>query len=613
MEKDAKEEILLDLNQIAHEFETEYLDLGFYDISPDQNIMAYSIDVDGDEYYEMYFKDLKSGKIIAEYISRDECLDTSFEFGTDSRTIIFVTCDEAHRPYKVYRKTLNVEEQVENIEDCKRISLENECEMVYCDMNEKFNVAAYKTLTDEFIFIESISNNTCEYRYLRVDDLPSSEFKLFANRERKEGIELYITHHKDHFYFWHNDEGFVNFKLFKTTVENPDLDNAPEFLPYNPDFYIESLVAFENHLAMFGRSEGVPKLVILDPNGEKQPKEVEFPEPSYDLGESENYIYESNLIRLTYSSFLTPETTYEYNMDTQEFKILKQEKVLGDFDKNNYVQKKLMVPSRDGKAKIPLHILYKKSSINGDIELDGSHPLLLYGYGAYSICNDASFSYSIFSLLDRGVIYAVSSVRGGSELGRDWYLQGKLLNKKNTFYDFIDSAEYLIQQGWTNPGKLAIEGGSAGGLLIGSVLCMRPEIFRAAILEVPFVDLISSMMDPSMPLCCTEYDEWGNPTIKKFYDYMIQYSPYDNIDCEENVNKPFPSILVDHALNDSRVQYWEGLKFVARLRHFQKTHSKPGLILCKTNMKQGHGGAAQRYEGYKELAFRFAFILSQIQ
>ncbi|KAF0979056.1 hypothetical protein FDP41_002126 [Naegleria fowleri] len=619
LEEGSKEEILIDLNELSKELETDFLELGMYEISPDQKILAFSIDVDGDEFYDLYFKDLTNGKIYSFFISKDENLDTSFEFGNDSRTVVFAVCDEAHRPYRVYRKTLAMNSFVDKLEDCQTISVKEDCELIFEELDERFFVSVCKTLSEEFIFIDTCSNNTCEYHYIRTDDLPKDNLRLFANKKRKEGVEFYISHHTNHFYVWHNDDGYINFRLMRTPVENPDFNNLEEVLPYNPEFYTEDLVCFKDHLALFGRSEGVPKLIILDPHNVNSPKEVEFNEPFYELEPCENYTFDNSRIRIVYSSFITPTTTYEYDMQNHEFNILKQEVVLGDFDPNQYMQRKILVTARDG-VKIPIGLVYKKRN-NSDtgIELDGNNPLLLYGYGAYGCSLDAYFSHAIFSLLDRGFVYAIAGVRGGSENGRGHYQDGKLLKKKNSFYDFIDCAEYLIKEGWTNPNKLVIEGGSAGGLLIGGVLAFNPELFRAAILEDPFVDVINSLSDPSIPLSVTEYDEWGNPQNEKHFEYMLSYSPYDNMDKEENVEKSYPAILIDHALNDSRVQYWEGLKFVAKLRYFYSTPERtryfptPSLILCKTNMKQGHGGASQRYEAYKEIAYRYSFVISQVQ
>ena len=607
-----KEEVMLDLNELETELGTEFLELEVLDISPDQNILAYSIDIEGDEFYDLYFKDLTTGKLLKQRIDREDRMDTSFEFGSDSKSIIFAVCDDAHRAHKVYRTTIDVTAQVDSRSDCEKISLDEDCEMIYEECDEKFFVSVSKPNTDKYIFVESSSNITTEWYYIRSDELASGQLKLFANKKRKEGVEFYVDHQDGYFYIWHNDGNFVNFVLCKTPENNPDFDTAQCAIPYDEHFFTEDVICFANHIAIFGRRGGVPKLVIMDPHGVKPEREVVFPEPSYDLESSDNFNFNTNIIRIVYSSFVTPETTFDYNMDTNEFTTLKQEEVLGGYDKTQYKQEKIMIPSRDG-IQIPVSLVYKKQE-GGSIVMDGNNPCLLYGYGAYGYSIDAYFSHSLISLLDRGFVYASVAVRGGAECGRSHYLSGKLLNKRNSFNDFIDAAEHLIKTGWTKPDKLVCKGGSAGGLLIGSTIAMRPELFCAAVLEVPFVDVMNSMLDTSIPLTETEKDEWGNPELAHFFDYMISYSPYDNIDKEENVDKAFPSILVDHAFHDSRVQYWEGLKFVAKVRHFMTNKRKEAsLVLCKTNMQQGHGGGTQRYEQYKETAFRYAFIINQVQ
>ena len=608
------EEVLLDMNALYDELKANYLSLAIYKISPDQNILAYSIDTDGSEYYDLYFKDLTTGKLLKNKIDRSDKMARSLEFSNDSKTIMFTVYDSVHRPYIVHRSQIDINAQVDSRSDCVPISVK-ESEILFTDNDDKYFVSVRKTLSEQFILIESSSNITSEYYYMKSEDFQTGTFKLFGNKQRKDGLEFKVSHQGNFFYIVHNEGEFVNFKIVRTPIDNPDFDSAEDFVPYNEKFYCEDIIPFSNHLALFGRSYGVPKLVIYDVTTNKEPKEVVFPEPSYDMYAISNREYNTNNVRIQYSSFLTPLTTYDYNMDTHSFTVLKQDEVLGGFDKNLYKQEKILARSRDGKTDIPISLVYKKRDGSKDIELNGNNPCLLYGYGSYGSSIDAYFSPFIISLLDRGVVYAIAAIRGGSENGRIWYLDGKLLKKRNTFFDFVDSAEHLINQGYTNPSRLASLGGSAGGLLIGATINEKPELWKACILQVPFVDLMNTMLDPTLPLTTTEYDEWGNPNVKEYYDYMLSYSPVDNIESEENVQKQYPAILVYQSFNDVRVNYWEGAKYVATMRHYYATKKKnntQNLVLCKTNMTQGHGGSSGRFERYTEMAYRYAFILSQI-
>nr|CAG4715554.1 unnamed protein product [Naegleria fowleri] len=608
------EQVLLDLNELAEELKTNFVNLGIYKVSPSQDLLAYSIDTDGSEYYDLYVKNLNTGKLLRDRIDKSSKIARSFEFSTDSRTVVFTIYDDTHRPYKVFRTKLDIDTYVDERSQCKPIELDN-CELLYTDHDEKFFVSVRKTLSEQYVFIDSSSNITSECHYLQANDLETGTFKLFGDKPRKTGLEFSVTHQGDYFYIVHNEGDNVNFKVTRTPITNPCFDTAEDFVPYNEKFYCEALLAFNKHLALFGRSGGVPKLVILDPQRKVAPREVEFPEPSFDLSPSNNKEYDTFKVRISYSSFLTPPTVYDYDMENDKLIVLKQDEVLGGYDKTIYKQEKISAKSRDGVTEIPISIVYKKRSEQNPLVLDGDNPLLLYAYGSYGACIDAYFSYALFSLLDRGFVYALAAIRGGAENGRNWYLDGKLLKKKNTFNDFIDCAEYLINEKYTKPEKLAIYGGSAGGLLIGAVVNMRPELFKAAILQVPFVDVINTMCDATLPLTVTEYEEWGCPLEKEYFDYMKSYSPYDNIENDENIDKPYPSILIDQSFNDTRVNYWEGAKYVARLRHFfatKKKNQNTSVILCKTNMSQGHSGSAGRYDRYKETAFRYAFLIDQL-
>ncbi|KAL9642909.1 hypothetical protein ABK040_010604 [Willaertia magna] len=654
-----EEEILLDLNKLQEELKVDFLTLGIFKICPKtENLLVYSIDTNGSEFYDVYFYNLKESKFLNLKINKDQHVGCNFEFLNEN--IYFTQYDTTHRPYRIYKyKIPNLNDLVINRNDCNELIIkDNEfVKLIYEDLDERFFVSIYKSLSQEYLFIDSSSKITSELYFLKIKDLNNNldHFKLIKKREQ--GLEYYVCQKDEYFYIWHNLNEFINFKLIKVPIidiinnnENIFLKKEYEYIPYTDNFYIENVIAFKNHLTIFGRSEGVPQLIIIPspssslPNKEENELnkelnnryQVTFPEPSYELYPIHNREFNSNKIRFIYSSFITPETTFDYDMNKKEFIKLKQDEVLGNYNQLNYKMKKIFAKSRDGHTDIPISLVYKINNLtnidnltnkDNDLDLNGNHPLLLYGYGSYGATIDAYFSHSIISLLDRGFIYAIASIRGGAENGRKWYNDGKLLQKKNTFYDFIDSAKYLIKEKYTNKNKLAIYGGSAGGLLIGACLNFNPNLFKSAILQVPFVDCVNTMLDANLPLTVTEYEEWGNPNEKHVYDYMMSYSPYDmidnihldnstNMDSTTNLEKKtFPSILIDQSLNDTRVGFWEGTKYCAKLRYHllkNKLLDKEPFILCKTNMGAGHGGKSGRYERYKEIAFRYAFLIDQL-
>ena len=570
---DAAEEILLDQNQLAEGH--EYFQLGVFEISPNHQLLAYSVDTTGAERYTLFFLDLATRELYPETIP-----DTyvAFEWGNDNQTVFYTQVDAAHRPDKLFRHQLGQ-------------SIEND-QLVFHEPDDAYFLGISKTRSRAYLLLGLGSKITSEVHYLDANN-PTGEFRLF--RPRRMGIEYDIEHHTDTFYIITNEDA-LNFKLMKAPIADPSVEQWETVIPHREDIFLMGVSAFADHLVIYDREAGLPKVRVRNLSNHQE-HTVSFPEPTYEVSESVNPEFNTNTFRFAYTSLTTPFSIFDYNLDAQTRELKKETPVLGGYDRTQYQSDRVQAIAPDGTA-IPLSILYKVGT-----ERTGKNPLLLTGYGAYGYSYPDSFSSTRLSLLDRGVVLAIAHIRGGSELGRKWYEDGKFLHKQNTFSDFIACAEHLIQAGWTAPDRLAISGGSAGGLLIGAVINQRSDLFKAAIAQVPFVDVVTTILDTSLPLSATEWEEWGNPNDRQFYDYMKAYSPYDNVK-----PKDYPALLVTAGLNDPRVSYWEPAKWTAKLRTL-KTDNQ--VLLLKTHLGAGHGGASGRYDRLKEIAFEYAFLLDQ--
>ena len=574
---DSKEEILIDANIMSEGH--EYFRVGDIEISPDNKIMAYSIDTVSRRIYTIHFKNLETGKTLSKKIPNTS---GSITWANDNKTFFYNLKDlETLRTERVMRCDLN--------------SDESEKEIFY-EEDETFSVYSYKTKSDKFIVIGSSATLSQEYRYIDASN-PNGDFKLFD--KRVDGLEYSISHFKNKWYILTNKDNATNFKLMVCDEKRTNKENWKEFIGHNDETLLEGIEIFNDYLVITERNNGLRRINIK-PWNKSESHYIKFDEEVYSLYSSINPQMNTKKFRYSYSSMTTPNSVVEYDMVKRDTIILKETEVLGGkFDKKNYHTMRVWAPTKDGK-KVPISLVYRK-----DLFKEGKNPLLLYGYGSYGITNNASFSSVRLSLLDRGFVYAIAHIRGSQYLGRKWYDDGKMFNKKNTFRDFIDSGKFLIEQGFVNEDKLFAMGGSAGGLLMGAVLNMAPELFKGVIAAVPFVDVVTTMLDEDIPLTTFEYDEWGNPNNKESYDYMLSYSPYDQVD-----NKDYPAILITTGYHDSQVQYFEAAKWIARLRD-RRTNNEPLLLYC--NMDAGHGGASGRFEAYKETAMEYAFFISLLK
>jgi oligopeptidase B len=569
---DGSEEILLDANVLAEG--QKYFRLGNFAVSPDHRLLAYSTDLEGDEAYTIQVKNLETGELLPDRIANTYY---TLEWANDNRTFFYTVLDETKRPYRAYRHELGA------VSDT----------LVYQEDDGRFSLGLGKTRSRQFVFIELSSPLTSELRYLEAAS-PLGEFRVLL--PRRQGVEYDASHHGEYFYIRTND-GAKNFRLMRTEVANPSIENWHEVIPARADVTIEGVDSFEDHLAVYERERGLEKICIRDGSGAFS-HYIDFPEPVYTVSASGNAEYKTNLLRFNYTSLVTPTSVFDYNVRTRERELKKQYEVRGGYDASQYQSERIFAKAPDG-IEVPISLVYRKGFV-----LNGTSPLLLYGYGAYGHSIDPRFSSDRLSLLDRGLVFAIAHIRGGAEMGEVWHDQGRLLQKRNTFSDFIACAEHLISARYTASNRLAIMGGSAGGLLMGAVLNMRPELFHAAIAKVPFVDTLNTMLDPTLPLTMSEYEEWGNPEDKEYYNYIRSYSPYDNV-----ADREYPTMLVTAGLNDPRVSYWEPAKWVAKLRALKKDSN---VLLLKTNMGSGHFGPSGRYEGIKEVAFDYAFLLDSL-
>ena len=569
----APEEVLLDINKEAAGY--QHFDVGAFEVSPSHQLLAYSVDTNGSEEYTIYVKDLASGQRLPDAIPNTY----NVEWAGDNKTLFYATLDAAHRPYRLYRHQLGSDPAQDKL--------------IYEETDEAFYLDIGKTKDRKYLLLGLGSISSSEYRYLPSDD-PMGEFKVLS--ARRKDVEYTVAHHGNLFYIVTND-GAKNFKVVTAPESDPTDRNWKDYLPHRETVKVDDVEPFANHLVVYEREDGLRKMRIIDLRTGNF-HYVEFPEPVYTFSGADNPEFDTNVVRFTYTSLITPRSVFDYNMDTRMPELKKEYEVRGGYDKTQYATERIFATAPDG-IKVPISIVYKKG-----IRKDGTDPLLLYGYGAYGISSDPNFSSNRLSLLDRGVIYAIAHVRGGGEMGRGWYDDGKLLHKKNTFTDYIACAEDLIREKYTSPGHLAAYGGSAGGLLMGAVVNMRPDLFKVVFASVPFVDVINTMLDESIPLTVIEFDEWGNPKKPEFYEYMKSYAPYENIKAQD-----YPDMLVDAGLNDPRVACWEPAKFVAKLRATKTDHN---LLVLKTQMDSGHLGATGRYDFLKDIAFEYGFILDRL-
>ena len=578
---ESPEEILLDQNTLAEG--KIFCSVSAFAVSPDGNKLAYSVDFEGKEIYTIHIKDLANKKELPETIPNtygSVYFQTGIEWANDSDAIFYETLDASQRPYKLYRHKIGTDPSQDAL--------------IFQEEDETFFLFLHKSRDDVYIFTEHISTLTTEVRYLAADQ-PDGELKVVL--PRRHGIEYSVAHHNGTFFIITN-ENAKNFKLIKTPVGQTDREHWQEAIPHRSNVMLSGIDPFENHLVVYERKGGLPHTRISNADGTSNVRYTDFPEPTYYFDLENNSDFKSNKLRIKYSSLVTPHTVVDIHMDSGEWEVKKEEPVNG-YDKSQYICDFIYATAPDGKQ-IPISISYRK-----DLKRNGNNPTLLHGYGAYGAILEPEFTPNRISLLDRGFVYAIAHIRGSTALGREWYEDGKILKKKNSFTDFIACAEHLIEEGFTSKDKLAIYGVSAGGLLVTASMTMRPDLYKAVIAKVPFVDVINSMSDPTIPLTTHEYDEWGNPAIKELYDYMMSYSPYDNLKAIE-----YPNLLLTAGFQDPRVGYWEPAKFAAKLREF-KTDAR--LLLLKTNFNAGHAGSSGRYDFLKEVAFEYAFLIHSLQ
>jgi len=571
---DANEEVILDVNELAKG--KAFMTVQAFAVSEDGNLLAYSYDDTGFRQFNLAVKDLRSGQTLADHAERVG----SVVWANDNHTIFYTQEDAvSKRQYRLYRHIAGSSDPDT---------------LVYEEPDEKFIVRAVKSRSAAFIFMELRSHTTSEVRYISAKE-PTADWKTIE--PRKHGVEYYADHNADSFYIRVNDTG-RNFRLATAPVTDPGSKNWHEVMAENPAIMLDEIDMFKNFMVLYERENGLPQIRVVDlRNGHS--RRLSFPEPAYDVSPYINRMYDTTEFRYGYQSPITPQSVFAYNMESGASQLLKQTEVPGGYDPKKYEVEQIYSVASDG-AKIPVSVLHLKGA-----KLDGSGPLYLYGYGSYGISLDMRFNANIFSLVDRGVVYAVAHIRGGGEMGKAWHDAGKMMNKKNTFIDFIAVAEDLTKRGYGSKEKLVIEGASAGGLLMGAVLNMRPDLFHAAVVKVPFVDVMNTMLDETLPLTVGEFEEWGNPKEPAAFDYMITYSPYDNVEA-----KAYPNMLVKTSFNDSQVMYWEPSKYVAKMRATRTDHS---TLIFKVNLSPaGHGGASGRYDRLHEASFDYAYILTQV-
>jgi oligopeptidase B len=569
---EAPEEVTLDLNALAEGH--KFFSLGACVVSDDGRLLAYSTDLTGFREYTLQVKDMGTGEIRPERIEKAG----SVSWAADHRTLFYTVENAAKRPYRMYRHV---------------VGASGPDDLVYEEADDLFRVFAGRSHSREFIFLVAASHTTTEVRYLPSGQ-PEGVWKTIAPREHEH--EYDVEHHADRFFIRTNDQG-RNFRLAWAPVEDPRRENWKEVVPPRRDVMLEGLEVFRDHYVLLERAQGLPRMRVTNLRSGAT-HDIEFPEPAYSAFPGPNAEFDTQVFRYTYQSLVTPNSVFDYDMETKKSTLLKEQPVLGGYDRSQYHSERLVLAAPDG-VKVPVSIVYRKV-----LRRDGSHPMLLTGYGSYGFPFPVGFSSNRLSLLDRGFVFAIAHVRGGGELGKPWHDEGRMLKKRSTFTDFIAVAEHLVAKGYTSPAGLIVEGGSAGGLLMGAISNMRPELFKVVISKVPFVDVINTMLDASLPLTAGEWEEWGNPHVREHYAYMKTYCPYTNVE-----QKAYPVMLVKTSFNDSQVMYWEPAKYVAKLRD----HKTDGnLLLLKTNTEAGHGGASGRYDYLREVAFDYAFMLTRL-
>ncbi|MCZ6564041.1 MAG: S9 family peptidase [Deltaproteobacteria bacterium] len=569
---DAPEEMMINANVLAEGH--EFFSVDTRTVSFGQDLLADAVDTQGRRIYTIHFKHLNTGELLKDIITD---VTGNMDWANDNKTLFYSKQDlTTLRSYQIYRHVLGTES--------------SEDQLVYEETDDTFSIFVFKTKSKKYMMIVSTQTLSHEYRYLDAND-PNGDFRVFLTREREH--EYQIVHFQDKFFIRTNDQA-KNFRLMATPIEKTGKEHWQQVIPHRNDVFLENFEIFKDHLVLEERKGGLIHIRVIPWAGSGE-HSLEFDEPAYHAHISINLEFDTPILRFGYTSMTTPNSIYDYNVVTRDRVLLKQEEILGGFDSQNYITERLHAPAEDG-TEIPISIVYRKG-----FKKDGQRPLVLYGYGSYGLSMDASFNSPRLSLIDRGFTFAIAHIRGGEEFGRQWYEDGRLLKKKNSFTDFIACGDYLVREGYTSREKMYAMGGSAGGLLMGAVINMRHDLFKGVVAQVPFVDVITTMLDETIPLTTSEYDEWGDPNKKEYYDYMLSYSPYDNVEA-----KHYPHLLVTTGLNDSQVQYWEPAKWVAKLRAMKTDQNR---LLLKTNMDAGHGGASGRFKRFGEIAFHYTFIL----
>jgi oligopeptidase B len=570
---DAAEEVLLDVNHLAEG--KKFMSVSSFSVSDDTNQLAYAIDDNGYRQYKLFLKDLRTGKVSPMLAERVD----SVEWAKDNKTIFYSTENDAKRSNKIFRHVVGSADHT----------------LLYEEKDELFDIYVERSRSGDYIYLTSDSKRTNEVQLIPASKPEAAPVVMIA---RKFDLKYYPDHRGNLFYIMTNDAG-INYRVVTAKVDDYAQANWKELVAYRKPVRIEAVDLFKDHMVLRLREGGLSQLEIYDLRSDTlKSHRVSFPEPAYAVFPNANAEFDTNTYRYTYQSFITPSSVYDYDLDSKKQTLLKRTEVLGGYDPAKYKVERFFVTATDG-AKVPVAMVYRK-----DIDPKKKNPLLLYAYGSYGSSQPDGFSFNRFSLLDRGMIFALAHIRGGGEMGKEWHEQGRMMTKKNTFTDFIDVADYLVKEGYTSKDKLAISGGSAGGLLMGAVVNMRPDLFKAVMAYVPFVDVINTMLDSSLPLTTQEYMEWGNPNEKDAYFYMKSYDPYGNVE-----KKAYPTMLVRTSLNDSQVGYWEAAKWVARLRSMKTDENE---LLLKVNMGAGHGGASGRYDKLREDAHDYAWLLGQL-
>ena len=571
---DAPEQITLDVNELAKN--EKFMSLGGYHISDDGNLLAYSTDNTGFRQYRLHVRDLRTGKDLPDTAEKTG----SIEWANDNQTLFYTVEDSAKRQYRLYRHKLGTDSKNDDL--------------IYEEKDERFDLSADKTRSGKYLLLTSGSHTTSEVRYLEADN-PSGQWKLIAPRQQD--VEYYADHLGDRFYIRTNDKG-RNFRLVSAPVGDPGKNNWKEEIPLRSDVMLSGFEPFQDFYVLLEREKGLPQITIVNLKTGARDR-ISYSEPAYTATNNVNREFKTKFFRYGYQSLVTPFSVFDYDVEKKTSILRKQNEVPGGYDKAKYKSERLWATAADG-VKIPISVIYRQDLKKAD----GTNPLYVSGYGSYGFSLPVTFSGPRLSLLDRGVVMAYAHIRGGGEMGKAWHDAGRMMNKMNTFTDFIACTEYLVANKYGARDKIAIEGGSAGGLLMGAVTNLRPDLFRVVISHVPFVDVMNTMLDASLPLTVGEYEEWGNPNEKPAYDYMVKYSPYDNLK-----KTAYPAILVKTSFNDSQVMYWEPAKYVAKLRTLKTDNN---ILLLKTNMAAGHGGSSGRYDFLKEVALDYAFIHTQL-